>query len=119
MSEKPRICFLDIDGPIISTGCYGVTPSASNLRACMNQSAIGYLNMLCNHAKAKIVTNTSHNYHEVKEPDFATGEYRNLKMDLIRWGVKDGAIFMRNGARTIPGMPNMIIWGRVQPNKSV
>ena len=86
MSE-PRIVFCDIDGPIISSGCYGITPQASNARACMNQNAIGYLNILCNHAKARIVTNTSHNYHDVKEPE--TGKFRNLKTDLIRWGVKE------------------------------
>ena len=88
MNDKKRIIFLDIDGPVISTGCYGVTSLASNLRACMNQSAIGYLNMLCDHAKAKIVTNTSHNYHEVKNND-GEGGFRDLKTDLIRWGVKD------------------------------
>jgi hypothetical protein len=86
MSDPRRIVFVDCDGPLISTGCYGVTPAASNLRACMNQSAIGYLNMLCDHAKAKVVTNTSHNYHEVKD---GYGFPRDLKTDLIRWGVKD------------------------------
>ena len=81
-----RIIFLDADGPIISTGCYGVTPYASSLRACMNQNAIGYLNMLVNHTKARIVTNSSHNYHEVKNND---GGFRDLKTDLIRFGVKE------------------------------
>jgi hypothetical protein len=86
-----RVCFLDIDGPIISMGCYGVTPQASMLRTCMNQNAIGYLNMFLKLSGASLVTNSSHNYHEIKEPDFETGKFRDLKTDLIRFGVQKDA----------------------------
>ena len=77
---KHRICFLDIDGPIINAGCFGICKDASEMRSIMSTSAIGYLNLLCDETGAKIVTNSSHSYHDVAG--------RTLKDDLIRWNLK-------------------------------
>ena len=41
-SMKPRICFLDIDGPIINAGCFGISKDASEMRSIMSTSAIGF-----------------------------------------------------------------------------
>jgi hypothetical protein len=79
-SMKPRICFLDIDGPIINAGCFGICKDASEMRSIMSTSAIGFLNLLCDETGAKIVTNSSHSYHDVAG--------RTLKEDLIRWNLK-------------------------------
>jgi hypothetical protein len=77
---KPRICFLDIDGPIINAGCFGISKDASEMRSIMSTSAIGFLNLLCDETGAKIVTNSSHSYHDVAD--------RTLREDLIRWNLK-------------------------------
>ena len=78
-----KIIFIDIDGPVINTPCYWVDMQASMQRSVMNTQAIGILNRLANLANAKIVTNSTHNYHTVKE----TG--RTLRDDLIKWGLKE------------------------------
>lgn len=82
MSEdapKTRAVFLDIDGPIINTGCYSVDKQCSMQRTVMNQSAIGWVNRICRQANAWLVTNSTHNGHLC--------EGRSLKDDLIRFGM--------------------------------
>jgi hypothetical protein len=90
-----KIIFLDIDGPIISSGCYGIDHMCSMRRTVMNTNAIGYLNLLCKFTDAKIVTNSSHNYHDTPrygidsdslEP--VVQSHNNLMQDLIQHGVK-------------------------------
>ena len=91
---KPRVCFLDIDGPIINAGCFGVHKDASESRSVMSTSAIGFLNLLCGETGAKIVTNSSHSYHDVA--------YRTLRDDLIRWNLK--ALHFHDNWRTTFGL---------------
>jgi HAD domain in Swiss Army Knife RNA repair proteins len=79
---KPKVVFLDIDGPIINAGCYGINKAASLSRRVMNTSAIGWVNILCEFSEAKLVTNSTHNR------DDATMSVRDLKGDLINWGLK-------------------------------
>lgn len=81
-----KIIFIDIDGPIINTPCYYIDSFASIQRSVMNTQAIGYVNRLALLADAKIVTNSTHNYHTVKETD------RNLRADLLRWGLRESYI---------------------------
>ena len=83
MTEKPKVIFLDIDGPIINAGCYGINKAASMSRRVMNTSAIGWVNMLCEFGAAKVVTNSTHNR------DDATMSVRDLRGDLIHWGLKE------------------------------
>lgn len=99
-----RIIFIDIDGPIINTPCYYVDSFASIQRSVMNTQAIGYVNRLALLADAKIVTNSTHNYHTVKETD------RNLRDDLIRWGLK--ASYVHDDWRTEFPWPD---WADGQP----
>ncbi len=80
-----RVIFLDIDGPIINEGCYGTDFLCSSRRTVMNTSAIGWLNYLCRQAEALIVTNSSHNNHDIP---FGEGSYRSLRHDLIHHGVE-------------------------------
>lgn len=47
----------------------------------MNTQAIGYVIMLAKQAKAKIVTNSAHNWEETETGD--------LKADLISWGMPE------------------------------
>jgi len=70
-----KIIFLDIDGPVISSGCYFHDMYCSHERTVFNTSATGIVRKLCQMFEAKIVTNSSHNYHNVRS--------RTLKDDLI------------------------------------
>ena len=88
-----KIVFLDIDGPIINLGCYGIDNGCSHARSVMNQSAIGFINLLCHKTNALVVTNSSHNPHSVNK--FTTIEGNrveiaptDLREDLIRHGLK-------------------------------
>lgn len=90
-----KIIFLDIDGPVISSGCYGIDPMCSFKRSVMNTNAIGYLNFLCKFTDAKIVTNSSHNPEKTNryKLDMETmnpvvSHTVDLKDDLIKHGVK-------------------------------
>jgi len=76
-----KIIFLDIDGPIINRGCYGIDISCSLLRSVMNQSAIGFINILCDKLRAKVVTNSTHSPHIV--------EGKDLRASLIHHGMKE------------------------------
>lgn len=78
-----KIIFIDIDGPVINTPCYWVDGMASMQRSVMNTQSIGILNRLAYLADAKIVTNSTHNNHTVRE----TG--KTLKDDLLKWGIKE------------------------------
>lgn len=82
-----KIIFIDIDGPIINTPIYSVDPRCSMERSTMNTQAIGYICELVKLSDAKIVTNSTHNTHDVE--DLLTGEKRTLKQDLIKWGLKE------------------------------
>jgi hypothetical protein len=82
--NKNRVVFLDIDGPIINTGCYSVDKQCSLQRSVMNQSAIGWVNKLCREINAYLVTNSTHSHYLVED--------RTLKDDLIRFGA-DPSLF--------------------------
>ena len=75
----PKVIFCDLDGPIISTSCYAFSNSASMFRSSMNTNALGFLIRLCRDSGAKLVTNSTHNYHITP-----TG---NLREDMILFGV--------------------------------
>ena len=94
-----RIIFLDIDGPVINTPCYWVDTEASLQRSVMNTQAIGILNKLAKLSGARIVTNSTHNNHPVRE----TG--RSLKDDLIKWGLKEE--FLHENWRTTFPWPDL------------
>lgn len=83
---KPRIIFLDIDGPVINTPCFYIDSMCSMERTVMSTTAIGYLNRLCDAVGAKIVTNTTHNTHIIE--DKLSAEPRDIRKDLITWGLK-------------------------------
>lgn len=78
-----RIIFIDIDGPVINTPCYWVDSMASLQRSVMNTQAIGVINRLCKLADAKLVTNSTHNHHTVRETGYT------LRQDLIKWGIHE------------------------------
>jgi hypothetical protein len=90
-----KIIFLDIDGPIINLGCYGIDNGCSHKRSVMNQSAIGFVNLLCHKTGAKVVTNSSHNPHSVDKFKLDPVSFEkvrcgatDLREDLIRHGLK-------------------------------
>lgn len=76
--NKPRVCFLDMDGPIINTACYFIDPMASLERKVMNTSAIGWVNKLCKMTGAKLAMNTTHNI-----------DGDALRVDLIKFGMRE------------------------------
>jgi hypothetical protein len=76
-----KIIFLDIDGPMISTPQLLNNHMASEYRSLMNQNSIIYINSICKLCDAKIVTNSSHNYHNVEGK-------MTLKDSLIFHGIK-------------------------------
>ena len=76
-----KIIFLDIDGPVISAQAPMID---SEMRLSYIQESIELLNQLCEKTGAKIVTNSSHNYHIVNG--------NTIKDDLIKWGI-DSANF--------------------------
>jgi hypothetical protein len=77
-----NIVFLDIDGPIIPTPLYYLDSSCSLKRSRMDHSALGWIVFVLKAANAKLVTNSSHNYHIVDELD-----HRDLRSDLIAHGI--------------------------------
>jgi HAD domain in Swiss Army Knife RNA repair proteins len=84
-SKLQRIIFIDIDGPIINTPCYFLDGQCSMERTVMNTQALGYIADLVKSSGAKIVTNSTHNTHDVV--DLLTGQNRTLKHDLVKWGL--------------------------------
>lgn len=90
MTEKQRIVFLDIDGPIINTPMFYLDPMCSMQRTQLNTQAIAYVKRLCMIADAKVVFNTTHNNHFII--DELTGINRSIKDDMIRWGLPDAMI---------------------------
>ncbi len=51
----------------------------------MNTHAIAYVKALARNAKASIVCNSAHNYYDIH--DDVTGVMRDLRSDLIAWGL--------------------------------
>lgn len=82
---RHRVVFLDIDGPIVTDGMFFVDGMCSIQRTICNGHAIGWLNATLEAADAWLVTNTTHNTHDVLDP--ITFDKRTIKDDLIRWGV--------------------------------
>ena len=78
-----RFIFLDIDGPVIPTGCYFVNRNASFDRTFSNV-CIGYVKKLLDLSGAKLVTNSMHNYHPRIADD---GETFTLRDDLVNAGI--------------------------------
>lgn len=78
---KQKIIFLDIDGPIINTPLYYISPECSLKRSVMNTQAIGYVKRLCDISGAKVVVNSTHNNEII--------ENRTVKDDLILWGLSE------------------------------
>lgn len=85
MTEKENILFLDIDGPLISDACHLLTPDASMRRECASNCAVGWINNICKLTHSKIVTNSTHNYHDV----YINDKWETLKDSMIRWGIKE------------------------------
>lgn len=88
---KNKIIFLDIDGPMIPSGSYIKNPFASFQRD-MASMAVDCMNYLCDTADAKIVTNSSHNYHDrpadLSNNSMGSDTY-NLREDLIFNGIEE------------------------------
>ncbi len=101
-----RIVFLDLDGPLINTGCFGISKNASMLRQVMNTSSIGWLNILTRETGARIVCNSTHNYEIMQG--------RNLQQDLIRHGLD--AEYLHADWRTL--FPNTHEWS-MQSNRLI
>lgn len=76
-----RIIFLDIDGPIINTPMFFIRHDCSITRSAMNTQAIAFVVEIARVAKARIVTNSTHNTHDV--------DGKNLRFDLVEVGVPD------------------------------
>lgn len=93
-----KIIFLDLDGPIINTPCYYLDSMASLHRTVLNTQALGYVVNLAKLAKAKIVTNSTHNSHDSED---ANGVKHNLKEDLIKWMVPE-ELFHEDWCTTYP-----------------
>lgn len=91
--------FLDIDGPIINTPCYYIDGFCSIKRTVMNTQAIGYVMRLAELANAYVVCNSTHNTHDIDDP--LTGNKRDLKTDLIYWGMKP-EVFHKDWRTTYP-----------------
>ena len=86
--SKPNLIFLDIDGPVITEPCFYIDPTGASIeRTVMSTHAIGYLKELLRQTNSKIVMNSTHNTHDIEDP--LTGQMRNIKMDLIYWGMKE------------------------------
>ncbi len=83
-----KIIFLDIDGPVIPIN---VPIVDSIYRTVYEKDSIEYLNLLCEEANAKVVTNSMHNYTPVMRYD--------LVDDLISWGLDEK--FIHDDWRTI------------------
>lgn len=81
-----RIIFLDIDGPIITDSMFELNENVSHNRTYMNANALGYVVTLAKVANAKIVTNSTHNYHIVYHDEWPPTD---LKTDLIFHGVPE------------------------------
>jgi HAD domain in Swiss Army Knife RNA repair proteins len=92
-----KIIFLDIDGPIINTPLYYINPMVSFRRTHMNTAALGWISFLCKKTGAKIVCNSSHNYHHVDNLD-----ERDLKSDLCTIGRLDPDWFHPKWRTTYP-----------------
>lgn len=73
--------FLDIDGPVIDLLTYKKTPYVSYLRIGGNQKAIKNITRLCVENDLKIVTNSMHNYYDIRRA--------TLKEDLVSWGLPE------------------------------
>jgi hypothetical protein len=74
---KPKIIFLDIDGPIIPETCYLKYPFASYDRN-FSEDCILHLLQICKETDAKIVTNSTHNFY------YRENNTISLRDDLIR-----------------------------------
>lgn len=79
-----RFIFLDIDGPVIPTGCYFINRSASFDRTFSNV-CIGFVKKLLDLSGAKLVTNSMHNYH--RRTDTAGEHLGDLRSDLVTAGI--------------------------------
>lgn len=79
MNKKKRIVFLDIDGPMIPSGCYLAYGVMASFSRKFSPIAVSCINRLCHEAKAKIVFNSVH-----------CGAGQNLIDDAIREGIKKG-----------------------------
>lgn len=97
-----KIVFLDIDGPIINASCYYLDKMCSIRRTVMNQSALGYVQRLCQIADAKLVTNSTHNFHQYE--DMLSSVNMTLQNDLIKFGI-DKEIFHKDWRTKFPNPP--------------
>lgn len=79
-----KFIFLDIDGPVIPTGCYFINRNASFDRIFSNV-CIGYVKKLLDITGAKLVTNSSHNYH--LRTDDTGAKLGDLRDDLVNAGI--------------------------------
>lgn len=102
VEKRDKVVFLDIDGPIISTGLFYVDSRCSFDRTVCNGNAIGWVIATLQAANAWLVTNTTHNVHDVEDP--LTAKKRTIKDDLIRWGIEPHW-FHPNSMTTYPYPP--------------
>lgn len=75
-----RICFLDVDGPIIPNLMFVLDADASMQRTQFSTLSLAYVQSLCLNAGAKLVMNSSHNW-------YLTEKGTDLKDDLIATGL--------------------------------
>lgn len=85
LSGKPKIIFLDIDGPIINTSMFYVKGDCSLERTYLNTEALANLYRILKLSGAKLVTNSTHSPYDIE--DELTLKPRTLKEDLIYWGL--------------------------------
>lgn len=94
--NKQRLIFLDIDGPMIPSGCFLLFGRGASFDRKYSPISVSCLNNLCHQSKAKIVFNTTHNNDD------------QLVEDSIREGIKKGHIYSGDCKTKYPQLENRL-----------
>ena len=96
--KKKRFVFLDIDGPMIPSGCYLAYGHRASFERKFSPIAVACINRLCHETKANIVFNTTHN---------RDGE--SLLQDAVREGLKAGHISSQTPFTMYPTLEDRLL----------
>lgn len=94
MSKKQKFVFLDIDGPMIPSGCYLLDRDASYRRV-FSPICVAVVNRLCHESGAKVVFNTTHNLDRWV-----------MLEDAFRQGIKRGHVYLDSPMTKYPTLEN-------------
>jgi len=95
MSKKERLIFLDIDGPMIPSGCYVAYGYEASYNRKYSPICVAIINRLCHETKAKIVFNSTHNMSGY-----------DLIDDSVREGLKFGHMYKEGSFTSYPRVEN-------------